>query len=106
MLMDRIWHDEEWQFVTLDGEGKLGNVHRITDDCLNHGCAVHNPTPGPLSHRPYNWRTDRNIMERICEHGIGHPDHDSAAFQRRFDRAYENVHGCDGCCGNTTESGN
>ena len=34
---------------------------------------------------------DRRIMERICPHGVGHPDPDDVLNQDR-------VHGCDGCC--------
>jgi hypothetical protein len=33
-------------------------------------------------------------MERICPHGIGHPDPDDPAFKNPI----EGVHGCDGCC--------
>jgi hypothetical protein len=39
---------------------------------------------------PQNWREDRGIMERICPHGIGHPDPD--------DPTTDKIHGCDGCC--------
>jgi hypothetical protein len=34
-------------------------------------------------------------MERICDHGIGHPDPDDIRVRERWD---EGVHGCDGCC--------
>lgn len=37
-----------------------------------------------------HWRADRRIMERLCKHGIGHPDPDS--------RDPDGTHGCDGCC--------
>jgi hypothetical protein len=30
-------------------------------------------------------------MERICPHGVGHPDPDDVF-------ATDTVHGCDGCC--------
>ena len=40
---------------------------------------------------PQLWREDRRIMERICPHGVGHPDPDDVLNQDR-------VHGCDGCC--------
>lgn len=46
---------------------------------------------------PTHFREDRQIMERICPHGIGHPDPDDAAF--RASRGDDDtVHGCDGCC--------
>lgn len=34
-------------------------------------------------------------MERICKHGIGHPDPDDLKVQSSW---AEGVHGCDGCC--------
>lgn len=43
------------------------------------------------------WRSDRGIMERICRHGVGHPDPDDPALKGK-DGWAEAVHGCDGCC--------
>jgi hypothetical protein len=41
-------------------------------------------------------------MERICPHGVGHPDPDHLAFvEERYgtdEASVESVHGCDGCC--------
>jgi hypothetical protein len=71
--------------------------------CANDpACCVHNPSDHPLKNAPMNWRGDRGMMERICEHGIGHPDPDDIAHKRRTygtkaDAAW-GVHGCDGCC--------
>lgn len=39
---------------------------------------------------PSVWRADRRLLERLCPHGVGHPDPD--------DRSADRVHGCDGCC--------
>ena len=47
----------------------------------------------PLAHCRTHWREDRFIMERICEHGVGHPDPDDKRV-----REGDGVHGCDGCC--------
>ena len=44
---------------------------------------------------PRIWRPDRGIWERVCEHGIGHPDPDDPRILSGEDRG---VHGCDGCC--------
>lgn len=41
---------------------------------------------------PRHYRGDRGIWERICPHGIGHPDPDQPLDNGR------GVHGCDGCC--------
>lgn len=40
--------------------------------------------------RDSHWRDDRSFMERICPHGVGHPDPD--------DEHADPIHGCDGCC--------
>ena len=40
---------------------------------------------------PQHFRDDRGIMERICPHGVGHPDPDDYL-------AGDGMHGCDGCC--------
>lgn len=88
-------------FTTPDGKYELSGTHPVTEDCLEHGCVIHNPSDTRQNREgwPHNWRTDRGIMERICEHGVGHPDHDSAAYLARMGLEYENVHGCDFCCG-------
>lgn len=48
---------------------------------------------------PTHWRADRGLMERICPHGVGHPDPDDLAWQEEHrPQAAAGVHGCDGCC--------
>jgi hypothetical protein len=43
-------------------------------------------------------------MERICPHGVGHPDPDDLAYRISIakkmgkDTKYLGIHGCDGCC--------
>ena len=67
-------------------------------------CCIHKPSDHPMKDFPLNWRGDRGLMERICTHGIGHPDPDDLAHKKRVmaPEAYKNraygVHGCDGCC--------
>ncbi len=69
--------------------------------CNGH-CAVHNPSDHHMKTWPQHWREDRCFMERICPHGVGHPDPDHMAYIRtKFhedDVAAEGMHGCDGCC--------
>jgi len=43
---------------------------------------------------PQHFRYDRYLMERICPHGVGHPDFDDP----KASDPVESVHGCDGCC--------
>lgn len=67
------------------------------NDCPLHGPSRHHMIPWPL-----HWRDDRGIFERICPHGIGHPDPDTMAYieKTKGRSVYEDelVHGCDGCC--------
>lgn len=72
--------------------------------CEGQACPIHHPSDHPLNAAPLNWRADRGLMERLCEHGIGHPDPDDLAYKRRtmseadFEARAFDVHSCDGCC--------
>ena len=76
----------------------LINVHPENQRCRDYGCTIHNQTDHKMKHWQLHWRNDRGIFERICAHGIGHPDPDQFPFWKRQDRMSEAVHGCDGCC--------
>ena len=82
--------------VTVDGI-QLFNVHNPAL-CQGRPCVVHNPTDHHMHGFRLLWRNDRAIFERICPHGIGHPDPDQFAYWREIGHEYEGVHGCDGCC--------
>jgi hypothetical protein len=45
-----------------------------------------------------HWRGDRGIFERICEHGVGHPDPDQFDYWIETRQKHQMVHGCCGCC--------
>ena len=68
------------------------------DNCLSKDrCPIHNRSDHAMRTFPQLWRTDISVMERTCEHGIGHPDPDSS-----WDKDDERwSHGCDGCCSPT-----
>jgi hypothetical protein len=70
--------------------------------CEGDFCCLHNPSDHHMRDRPLNIRSDRgdDLAERICVHGVGHPDPDSLAFIKRQDPAntWSGIHGCDGCC--------
>lgn len=88
-------HDE-W----TDCTGRTYRVHKRTVDCDVNGCAIHNPSYHPLSDAKQFMREDKFwLIERICKHGVGHPDPDSAGFiaKQLGDKSIW-VHGCDGCC--------
>lgn len=69
---------------------------------LNH-CVIHNPSDHNMRTWPMHLR-ETNLIERLCPHGIGHPDPDSARAMdfitwNRVDHPYGyDQHGCDGCC--------
>jgi hypothetical protein len=65
------------------------NVHK-PNQCRNEYCTVHNPSGHSMLSFPQMWRQDRGFMERVCPHGIGHPDPDDLMLDR--------THACDGCC--------
>ena len=84
------------------GTGQKMFVHN-EEECRGH-CCIHNPSDHHMVDWPTNWRGDRQMMERICKHGVGHPDPDSLDYQRHQmwlaggTGDYIGVHGCDGCC--------
>ena len=90
--------------VVLDGRDAIlpgtheviMNVH-LEGDCLGDFCPIHRPSDHIMRDFDMHWRDDRYLMERICPHGIGHPDPDDPKIQ--FHMPGEGIHSCDGCCG-------
>lgn len=89
--------------IVLHG-GRMLETHGPAQ-CGSGFCCIHRPSAHVLNDRPLLWRDDSRpaFMERVCPHGIGHPDPDSLAWlatvQRnpRLVEALE-IHSCDGCC--------
>jgi hypothetical protein len=82
----------------VDSSGMRVKTHS-SRQCAGEYCVVHNPS----RHHMLSWRTDirsdkRYLIERICSHGVGHPDPDSLAYFVRIGDRTMGVHGCDGCC--------
>lgn len=75
-------------YVTGTGQ-RLTAVHKPSK-CVGDHCVIHRPSDHNMRSWPTHWRDDRGLMERICPHGVGHPDPD--------DTNLDHVHGCDGCC--------
>lgn len=94
--MTKVVNSELW----VDGFGNHVEIHERTQDCLDHGCCIHNPSDHHMRSWPMLYRFDRGLMERVCPHGVGRPDPDAMAYgRRRFGAdADSGVHGCDGCC--------
>jgi len=63
--------------------------------CAGQYCTIHNRSNHSMRSFPQQCRSDRAIMERICPHGVGHPDPDE---YKLLLSTYEGIHGCDGCC--------
>jgi hypothetical protein len=84
------------------GTGQIMQLHPARE-CLSP-CPVHSPSTHPLAGAALHWRSDRRMWERICEHGVGHPDPDDLGYKRQtmmpaVYRMYAfETHGCDGCC--------
>jgi len=95
MPRKRYGHDQTT--YELVGGQIIYNVHDPSR-CAGNACCVHSPTDHHMREWPQNYRSDLMQMERICEHGVGHPDPDDG---RIFSIGVDDgagVHGCDGCC--------
>lgn len=79
------------------GQVILENVHDPAR-CDGQGCVLHHPSDHHMREWPTHWRADTRLMERICPHGVGHPDPDDDAHFERIGQGWKSVHGCDGCC--------
>lgn len=90
----------ETDVVMLEGGRALVDVHSPTA-CADQpwGCWIHRPFAWALASAPVKWRSDRGIAERVCAHGVGHPDLQAQIYAARVDHRDISVHGCDGCCG-------
>lgn len=70
------------------------NTH-APDQCMGPVCCIHNPSDHPMRDFPQQYRFDRRIMERVCPHGVGHPDPDDLRIWLGEEPV---LHGCCGCC--------
>ena len=78
--------------ASLQGGGKI-KAHSKAD--CTPPCPIHAPSDHHMRAFRQVFRFDRNLMERICPHGIGHPDPDDINVRMGHNSG---VHGCDGCC--------
>lgn len=94
-----------------DGAVLIRNAH-LASFIMNHvhdaetctgPCVLHNPSQHSMSDFDLVLRAS-GLMERICPHGVGHPDPDSLAYFMRLDPDCElGTHGCEGCCASDDE---
>lgn len=83
------------KMARLEGTKKKIRAHHPRL-CVDQVCCLHGRTQHAMRGFPQHWRGDKDIMERICPCGVGHPDPDD--LKVRVDPVNEGVHGCDGCC--------
>jgi hypothetical protein len=60
-------------------------------------CVIHNASDHNMQTWPRRVRSNA-LVERLCVHGVGHPDPDSVSFFEGVGRKGMDRHGCDGCC--------
>jgi len=72
--------------------------YHAPERCAGKRCCIHNPSAHQLVHARQQYRLDRNIVERVCQHGVGHPDPDDLRVATGEDSG---LHGCCAarCCG-------
>jgi len=78
----------------LIGSDRVLSVHNKSK-CAGEHCCIHNPSDHHMVEWEQHWRDDKGCMERICPHGIGHPDPDDPYYTMS---EHAGIHGCDGCC--------
>lgn len=87
--------------TTVDATGRRF-LHHPASVCAGEHCAIHDPSDHHMRAWPLVYRADRSpLIERLCSHGVGHPDPDSLDYLADIDptdRGAWGVHGCDGCC--------
>lgn len=69
-------------------------------------CSIHNPSLHHMRDWPRRWFQDRQMICRVCVHGIPHPDPDDLLFRSRIvgeqpELFWEGLHYCPCHCCNT-----
>lgn len=78
--------------IHLEDGDFLLKVHHGSK-CKGRPCVIHNPTEHGMRKLPLHYRADRNIFERICSHGVGHPDPDQRDYF--YEQGFNSVEVCD-----------
>lgn len=83
--------------VTLSSGQRI--LTHTKESCIGP-CPIHSPSNHHMVEWKLCWRDDTKIFERMCPHGIGHPDPDTVTFVKKTrgsDLAITS-HGCENCC--------
>ena len=94
--VDMKWHTMLWanNMALLENSDVILSRTHWVGQCNGEYCTIHNRSEHHMRSFPQQWRGDAGFMERICEHGVGHPDPDEIIDWPG--------HGCDGCCAPNT----
>jgi len=65
--------------------------------CAGQGCSRHHPSNHHMRTWPKIWREFYGYSDRMCSHGVGHPDPDDVVHLQALGGACTE-HACDGCC--------
>lgn len=76
---------------------RLSSTHD-RKQCAGETCVIHNRSDHAMRGWRPVWRNDKGIFERLCPHGIGHPDPDCVTWLAKIGRLDLALHGCEGCC--------
>jgi hypothetical protein len=77
---------------------RLGNTHQPSQ-CSDHPCVIHNTgSLHPLTMEPAFWNAEQGCIERVCYHGVHHPDRDDEAYYISMGHGSRDHDDCDGCC--------
>lgn len=101
---DGKFRNDTHTWITGCGE-IIKNVHDRSL-CEGRPCVVHAPSDHSMRGFRTHFRSGLEPgdikpphVERICSHGIGHPDPDDLTYQESVGNKGLGIHGCDGCCG-------
>jgi hypothetical protein len=96
--------------VTSPAPG-IVQINHAPSLCKGEYCAIHNPSDHHMREWPTQFSERRHpivgggvfvLTERVCRHGIGHPDPDSLNYATRAGVLGAvkglGIHGCDRCC--------
>lgn len=95
-ITNRYMPPNEMEYTILEGVQVLAHS---ASACVGEDCVIHNPSDHHMRDWPVVVRSDKHgLIERVCEHGTGHPDPDSVSYFAHQQMRWMDVHGCCGCC--------
>lgn len=83
-------------------ENNVISIHNPTQ-CAGRPCVFHNPSDHALSKAKVSYNESLHRVERVCSHGIHHPDVDEVVkvydgFGETEALKFAKHNDCDGCC--------